>query len=93
MRAAIALVNSAEDPDMLVAVQQLSDFYAEYEYTGRFDGDDAELRAVRRLRPVLRKLFTSTRDDAVVIVNTSSTRMTRIQTWCATAIPTGICTR
>jgi predicted RNA-binding Zn ribbon-like protein len=69
MRAAVALVNSAEVPDTLVAVEQLSDFFATYQYTGRFDGDDAELRAVRRLRPLLRRLFTSTRDDAVAIVN------------------------
>ena len=69
MRAAIALVNSAEEPDTLVAVEQLSDFFAEYDYTGRFDGDDAELQGVRRLRPLLRRLFTSTRDDAVAIVN------------------------
>jgi predicted RNA-binding Zn ribbon-like protein len=69
MRAAVALVNSAEEPDTLIAVEQLSDFYAEYEYTGRFDGDEADLRAVRRLRPLLRRLFTSTRDEAVAIVN------------------------
>lgn len=69
MRSAVALVNSAEEPDTLVAVEQLSDFYSKYGYTGRFDGDDAELQAVRRLRPVLRTLFTSTRDEAVAIVN------------------------
>jgi predicted RNA-binding Zn ribbon-like protein len=69
MRAAIALVNSAEDPDTLVATEQLSAFFKEYGYTGRLDGDDAELQAVRRLRPVLRRLFTSSRDEAVPIVN------------------------
>jgi len=69
MRAAVALVNSAVEPDTLLAVEQLSDFYAEYDYTGRLDGDEAELRAVRSLRPVLRRLFTSARDEAVDIVN------------------------
>jgi predicted RNA-binding Zn ribbon-like protein len=69
MRAAVALVNSAVEPDTLVAVEQLSDFFEKFEYTGRFDGDAAELRAVRQLRPVLRHLFTSSRDEAVTIVN------------------------
>lgn len=69
MRAAIALVNSAIEPDTLLDVRQLSRFYAEHGYTGRFDENEAELRAVRQLRPLLRRLFTTTRDDAVVIVN------------------------
>lgn len=69
MRAAVALVNSAEEPDTLVELKQLSDYYVEHEYTGRLDGDEAELDAVRRLRPVLRGLFTSPRDEAVDIVN------------------------
>jgi hypothetical protein len=38
-------------------------------YTGRHDRDDAELDAVRRLRPRLRTLLTAERDDAVEIVN------------------------
>ena len=49
LRAAVALVNSAEPPDTLAS--------------------DAELDAVRRLRPRLRKLLTAERDDAVTIVN------------------------
>jgi predicted RNA-binding Zn ribbon-like protein len=69
MRAAVTLVNSAEDPDTLVTVEQLVDFYRTFEYTGRFDGDQAELSAVRALRPVLRALLTSTRDEAVDMVN------------------------
>lgn len=66
---AIALVNSAVEPDTLVDVEQLSKFYSHFGYTGRFDGDESELRAVRQLRPILRSLLTSPRDDAVVIVN------------------------
>jgi predicted RNA-binding Zn ribbon-like protein len=69
MRAAITLVNSAEEPDTLVTVGQLAGFYRTYEYTGRFDGDHSELSAVRELRPVLRALLTSTRDEAVDMVN------------------------
>jgi len=69
MRAAVALVNSAEDPDTLHTVEQLAQFYQAFDYTGRFDGDQAELNAVRELRPVLRALLTSSRDEAVHIVN------------------------
>ena len=50
-------------------VDALDEFYAEFEYTGRRDGDDAELAAVRALRPALRELLTSDRDRAVELVN------------------------
>ncbi|OZC70738.1 RNA-binding protein [Rhodococcus sp. 06-418-5] len=66
---AVALVNSAEDPDTLTTREQLAEFFTEQGYSGRFDGDDAELEAVRALRPTLRALLTSSRDDAVVEVN------------------------
>ncbi|AJW42329.1 hypothetical protein NY08_4327 [Rhodococcus sp. B7740] len=66
---AVALVNSAEDPDTLTTREQLAEFFIEQGYSGRFDGDDAELEAVRALRPTLRALLTSSRDDAVVEVN------------------------
>jgi predicted RNA-binding Zn ribbon-like protein len=67
--AAVALVNSGEDPDTLTSTAQLADFFVEHGYTGRLDGDEAELKAVRTLRPRLRTLLTSSRDDAVDIVN------------------------
>nr|WP_296776011.1 CGNR zinc finger domain-containing protein [Rhodococcus sp. (in: high G+C Gram-positive bacteria)] len=67
--AAVDLVNSGEEPDTLVSREQLSEFFVEQGYTGRFDGDQAELDAVRQLRPALRQLLTSERDDAVDIVN------------------------
>lgn len=66
---AVALVNTAEDPDTLVTRRQLAAFFAEHDYTGRLVGDQAELDAVRALRPELRRLLTSTRDEAVAIVN------------------------
>ncbi|TFI43375.1 CGNR zinc finger domain-containing protein [Rhodococcus sp. 1R11] len=66
---AVALVNSAEDPDTLTTRQELAEFFTDQGYSGRFDGDDAELEAVRALRPTLRSLLTSSRDDAVVEVN------------------------
>lgn len=70
LRAAVALVNSAVEPDTLVEIADLDAWYAEWGYTGRRDGDRAELDALRALRPVLRELLTSERDQAAELVNT-----------------------
>jgi predicted RNA-binding Zn ribbon-like protein len=69
LQAAVALVNSAEDPDTLSSVRELDAFYAEWGYTGRHDHDVAELAEVRALRPVLRDLLTTGRDRAAGLVN------------------------
>lgn len=69
MRAAIALTNSAAEPDTLMTIQQLADFVDEHGYTGAVAGDRAELDDVRAIRPDLRRLLTSSRDEAVEIVN------------------------
>jgi predicted RNA-binding Zn ribbon-like protein len=69
LQAAVTLVNSGEDPDTLTSVADLDAFYARFGFTGRRDGDAAELDAVRRSRPRLRRLLTAERDDAVAIVN------------------------
>ncbi|HYG93782.1 MAG TPA: CGNR zinc finger domain-containing protein [Nocardioides sp.] len=69
LQAAVALVNSAEPPDTLQAVDDLDAFFSDFGYTGRHQHDADELEAVRRVRPRLRELFTSSRDDAVAIVN------------------------
>ena len=69
LQAAVTLANTAERPDTLDTIDALDEFYAEFEYTGRRDGDDAELAAVRALRPALRELLTSDRDRAVELVN------------------------
>ncbi|MDF9715494.1 CGNR zinc finger domain-containing protein [Nocardioides sp. ChNu-99] len=66
---AVALVNSAEPPDTMTTVADLDEFFAGFEYAGRHDRTRAELDEVRDLRPRLRTLLTSTRDDAVGIVN------------------------
>ena len=50
-------------------VDDLDAFFGRFGYTGRHDRDDAELAAVRRLRPRLRALLTAERDEAVEIVN------------------------
>ena len=47
----------------------LDAWYAKHGYTGRHDGDEAELAALRALRPVLRELLTTDRDRAAELVN------------------------
>lgn len=70
LQAAVTIVNSEDDDeDTLATVEDLDAFYAQFEYTGRHDGDQAELDAVRRLRPRLRALLTADRDEAVALVN------------------------
>jgi predicted RNA-binding Zn ribbon-like protein len=69
LQAAATLANSGLEPDTLETVEDLDGFWAEFEYTGRRDGDEAELSAVRLLRPVLYRLLTAERDEAVALVN------------------------
>lgn len=66
--AAVSLVNSA-DPESLMTVEDLDAFWHDQGYSGRHDSDAAELDAVKALRPELRRLLTSDRDEAVEIVN------------------------
>ena len=67
--AAVALVNTGEEPDTLTTRAELVAFLDAHEFTGRRSGDEAELRDVRSMRPRLRHLLTSDRDTAVVLVN------------------------
>ena len=69
LRAAVALVNSGEEPDTLTTMEQLDAWYAEHAFTGRRDHNAAELDALRALRPVLRELLTAERDRAAELVN------------------------
>ena len=69
LRAAVDLVNIGEDPDTLTTVAHVDAWYAKHGYTGRRDGDEAELAALRALRPVLRELLTTDRDRAAELVN------------------------
>ena len=48
--AAVSLVNSAEPPDTLTTQTELERFWTRFGYTGRHDGDETELAAVRALR-------------------------------------------
>ena len=70
LKAAVALVNSGEEPDTLTDLAQLDAWYEEHRFTGRRDHDAAELEALRALRPVLRELLTADRDTAAELVNT-----------------------
>lgn len=67
--AAVALVNSAEEPDTLTTAGELEQFLDTHEFTGTRVGDESELAAVRALRPRLRTLMTSDRDAAAALVN------------------------
>ncbi len=69
LRAAVHLVNSGEPPDTLTQVAELDAWYAEHGYTGRRDGDEAELAALRAVRPLLRELLTADRDHAAELAN------------------------
>jgi predicted RNA-binding Zn ribbon-like protein len=69
LRSAVDLVNTAVEPDTLTTVAELDAWYAEHGYTGRHDGDEAELAALRALRPILRDLLTAERDRAAELVN------------------------
>ena len=73
LQAAVELANSALPPDTMTTVDELDEWYDRHGYTGRRDGDRAELEELRALRPVLRDLLTSDRDRAVEIVNTMLT--------------------
>lgn len=69
LTAAVELVNTAVPPDTLETVAQLDAFFATHGYTGSRRRDRTELGEVRALRPRLRRLLTSDRDDAARLVN------------------------
>ena len=69
LQSAVTLANSALAPDTLRTIEDLDEFYQQYEYTGRRDQTRAELDAVREMRGRLRQLLTAPREEAVEIVN------------------------
>jgi predicted RNA-binding Zn ribbon-like protein len=65
-----ALINTAgPDHEDLPDMAALDAFLKTWGWTGRRDRDDAELRAVRALRPKLRELWQVDEDRAVAIIN------------------------
>ncbi|MGN8025349.1 CGNR zinc finger domain-containing protein [Microbacterium sp. 22242] len=69
LRAAVWLVNSAEDPDALVSLSDEAVFLGQFGYTGRIDRDQRELAGLREIRPQLRTMLLAPRDDMAVAVN------------------------
>ena len=69
LQSAVTLANTALEPDTLTTVAELDALYGQFEYSGRHERNRAELEAVRTVRPALRRLLTSPRDEAVGIVN------------------------
>jgi predicted RNA-binding Zn ribbon-like protein len=67
--AAVALVNTAAEPDTLTTADELTAFLDAHEFTGTRLGSRFELEAVRDLRARLRVLLTSDRDTAAGLVN------------------------
>ena len=55
--------------DELETLRDLAALLAPIPFTGRIDGDDAELRDVRQTRALLRRVWTLGRDEAVIEVN------------------------
>ena len=56
-------------PDTLTSPDELAAVYADHGWTGRFDRDEAELQAVRELRPRLRGFWELDKADVVALVN------------------------
>jgi len=70
LEAAVELVNTVGlREDTLTTVEELDAFTRRWSYTGVMTGDDAELEAVRALRPRLRRLWSGDRDEVVETVN------------------------
>lgn len=72
LRTAAALVNTSgergtDGEDGLTSPEELHEFYAEWGWTGRHDGDPAELAAVRALRPRLRAVWLAADDEEAVV--------------------------
>lgn len=77
LRTAAALINTAvgaypdEDGDTLSTTEALREFYVDWGWTGRFDGDEGELGQARALRRRLREVWLAVDDEvaAVELVN------------------------
>src|SRR5690349_14156094 len=71
---AVELANTAPEAsrsgdDELATPEQLAELLAQYPFSGRIDGDEAERRDVLRARDQIRRVWTLDRDVAVVEVN------------------------
>ncbi|MEV6929118.1 CGNR zinc finger domain-containing protein [Dactylosporangium sp. NPDC051485] len=66
---AAALVNTGASVELLPDVGALQAFLSQWRWTGKMAGDDAELAAIRALRPRLRRFWAATEDEAVELAN------------------------
>lgn len=67
---AAALINTAESvPDALSTSADLDAFVAQQQFSGSRTHDDAELRAVRKMRTQLRAIWMAEEPDAARLVN------------------------
>ena len=70
LRAVTALINTGyRGGRPLATLADLATFLDDFEFTGDRAGDEAELAAIRNLRPVLEQLWDVGPDEAVPIVN------------------------
>ncbi|MGB5953622.1 MAG: CGNR zinc finger domain-containing protein [Ornithinimicrobium sp.] len=68
--AAADLVNTAQEPDQLSTIGELDAFYQDTGWKGQHAYDEAELAAVRALRPILRRMWLCSGEEQVELVNT-----------------------
>jgi len=71
LRSAVWLVNSAEEPETLGTLEDYAAFLTDFPYSGRLDRDEAELAALRDLRPRLRRMLLAPRDEMAEHVNSA----------------------
>jgi predicted RNA-binding Zn ribbon-like protein len=70
LASAAALVNTADGPDEhLPDLAALDEFVDKWGWTGERRHDERELRQVRALRPVLRRIWQATEEEVVAMVN------------------------
>ncbi len=70
LAAAAALVNTSRDvEDQLTTVDQLDELVRTWQWSGPRARDQAELAAVRELRPILARCWSADKDTVVEIVN------------------------
>ena len=94
LAAAAALVNTGRgDAELLPDLAALDRLVAAQQWTGTRAHDQAELDAVRRLRPRLERLWEMPEDDAAALVNTPAAGgRARCRSWSSTTAGTTTCT-
>ncbi|WP_062461567.1 CGNR zinc finger domain-containing protein [Demequina soli] len=68
LESGVFLSNSELEPDTLTTLEELVEFFERFGYTGRHP-EPGDLEPVRAIRAPLRRLFLSSRDDAVPQIN------------------------